>query len=398
MSNIRDLLGNATMACTYMDININSKDIVKNILNIIKEDKDDIEKANSIDVENNNGFRIDFDVIDKITIQMSNLEDSYRKVINMGKRDDNYLVGKQTDHIGTVCVVYDGNTYYFIETILKAILTHNSIILASNTNYMQTTNELILLLIRRILEAYKIDKNLIQILYTNEFEELLSNSVSIGKVIVIGNKSFQERIKQISKIEVCTKGYNNFDMYIEDDSNISFINAIVKQGENIDIYVKKGINVPFEDFTEVQDIDEAISMINFNTAGYSSSIFTDNGQNASKFLREVKAQNISVNTSPLIKDTVDIDIGEFLTVKNMLYPSPLKELSDQNRIELDENDNKFVDEMKQKDEEIDNLKKQLFEAQCLANKYMNIFRNSFLSRFFGKLKKQDLEKDTKLLS
>ena len=48
--------------------------------------------------------------------------------------------------------------------------------------------------------------------------------------------------------------------------------------------------------------------------------------------------------------------------------------------------------------EIDNLKRQLYESQNLANKYMNIFRNSFFSRLFGKLKKEDIENDTKLLS
>ena len=50
--------------------------------------------------------------------------------------------------------------------------------------------------------------------------------------------------------------------------------------KNIDIYVKTGVEVPFEEYIEVEDIDEAIAQINFNTSGYSSSIFTDNNQNA----------------------------------------------------------------------------------------------------------------------
>ena len=77
---------------------------------------------------------------------------------------------------------------------------------------MKGTNELIIILIRRILEAYSIDKNLIQVLYTTRYEELLINSASINKVIAIGNKNFQDKVKELSKVEVITKGYDNYDI------------------------------------------------------------------------------------------------------------------------------------------------------------------------------------------
>ena len=54
-------------------------------------------------------------------------------------------------------------------------------------------------------------------------------------------------------------------------------------------------------------------------------------------------------------------------------------------------------QLNQKEMEVDDLKRQLYESQSLANKYMNIFRKSFFSRLFGKLSKEDLETDTKLL-
>ena len=49
-------------------------------------------------------------------------------------------------------------------------------------------------------------------------------------------------------------------------------------------------------------------------------------------------------------------------------------------------------------EDINDLKKQLEESQTLANKYMNIFKKSFLMRLFGRMSKEDLENDTKMLS
>lgn len=293
---------------------------------------------------------------------------------------------------------------------------------------MKATNELIVLLIQRILEAYNIDKKLIQILYTSKIEELLSNNTSINKVFAIGNKSFQNRIKKVSKIEVICKGYNYFDIYIEDLTNLSFIKKIINENANIDIYVRHDLNVPFEEYIEVEDIDEAIGQINFNTSGYSSSIFTNNNQNASMFLREVKTDNVSVNSSPLINKIIDIDINLLLSRKNMLYPNPLNE---KNKIEfptamaiLEKNKKRgeytIIEKMKkenskiiensekmqkqakiqlaQKETEVNDLKRQLCESQSLAYKYINILKKSFFSRLFSGLKKEDIEKDTKLLS
>lgn len=431
MNEVRKILGNATMAYTNMDINIDGKKITQNIFELLEENRNNIEKANNIDVANGNGFKIDFEIINKMKKNIDNLEDIYRKVVYMNKNENNYLEGKQTDNLGTICLVYDGNTYCLLELILKAILTHNSIIATSESNYMEATNELILILVRRILEAYKIDKNLVQILYTSQVEELLSNNASIKKVIVIGNRSFQEKIKNISKIEVISKGYNNFDIYIEDLKNLHFIERIVEKSNNIDIYVKSGIEIPFEDYTEVEDIDEVIAQINFNTSGYSSSIFTNNSQNASDFLREVKTDNISVNSSPLIKDIVDIDINLFVIKKNMFYPNPLADSGEKNKIEFPtarailekniiEENKQVIEEMKiensklkdnnektqeqakleleKKRIEVDELKKQLGESQRLAKKYMNIFKKSLFSRLLGGIKKEEIEKDTKLLS
>ena len=193
MDNIREILGNATMAYTNMDPNIEGKKVAQNIFELLDENKESIEKVNKIDIKNNNGFKINFDMFQKLNNEISTIDDVYRKVISMNKNGNNYLEGKQTDNLGTICLVYDGNTYCLLELVLKAILTHNSIIITSESDYMKATNELIVILIQRILEAYNIDKNLVQILYTSRIEELLSNSTSINKIFAIGNKSFQDR-------------------------------------------------------------------------------------------------------------------------------------------------------------------------------------------------------------
>ena len=412
MDKIREVLSNATMAHTNMDISINAKDVVNSIFGIIKENTENIEKANKIDVKNKNGFELDFEMLQKIEKSVENTEDLYRKVISLNKNENNYLQGRQTDNLGNICVIYDGNTYCFIELAIKSILTHNAVIFVSEADYMKATNELMLILIHRILETYKIDKNLVQILYTSQIETLLSNNISINQVIAVGSRHYQNKIKKLANTNVISKGYNDFDIYIEDDANMKFISKILKQDKAIDIYVKNGIEVPFEDYIQVEDIHEAIAQINYNTAGYSTSIFTNNPANASQFLREVKSDNLSVNSSPLIKEPLNLDVNQLLTTKNMLYPIPLKEKDEQKKLEFpttrailqqkqEQEQNKIIQEIKneneQKEQEIEELKRQLKESQTLANKYMGIFRKSFFSRVFGNLKKEELDKDTKML-
>ena len=418
MGNIREILGNATMAYTNMDANIDGKKVVQNIFELLDENKEGLEKANKIDIKNNNGFKLNFDMFQKLNNEINAIEDVYRKVISMNQNENNYLEGKQTDNLGTICLIYDGNTYCLLELVLKAILTHNSIIITSESDYMKATNELIIILIKRILEAYGIDKNLVQIIYTSRIEELLSNSTSINKVFAIGNKSLQDKIKKVSKVEVICKGYNNFDIYIEDLTNITLIQKIINENENIDIYVRNDLSVPFENYIGVEDFEEAIGQINFNTSGYSSSIFTNNYQNASIFLREIKTDNISVNSSPLVEGIIDIDINLFLIRKNMFYPSPLANGTENNKFKfptmkaiLEKNKEKEIQkenceqlrkklktQLEQKDLEINDLKRQLSESQNLANKYINVFKKSFFSRLFSGLSKKDIENDNKLIS
>lgn len=418
MNNIREILGNAIMAHTNMDFNIDGRKVVKNILELLEENKEDIDKANKIDVKNHNGFKLNFSMLQKLNNKIKDIEDAYRNVVYMNQNENNYLQGKQTDKLGTICLVYDGNTYCLLEFVLKGIITHNSIIITSESDYMKATNELIIILIKRILEAYGIDKNLVQIIYTSRIEELLSNSTSINKVFAIGNKSLQDKIKKVSKVEVICKGYNNFDIYIEDLTNITLIQKIINENENIDIYVRNDLSVPFENYIGVEDFEEAIGQINFNTSGYSSSIFTNNYQNASIFLREIKTDNISVNSSQLVEGIIDIDINLFLIRKNMFYPSPLANGTENNKFKfptmkaiLEKNKEKEIQkenceqlrkklktQLEQKDLEIKDLKKQLSESQNLANKYINIFKKSFFSRLFSGLSKKDIENDNKLIS
>ena len=306
----RTILGNANMAYMDMNDNVDVSQVIKDIFIKLMDAKDDIIKANKIDIKNNNGFKLDFDFIKDIDKKLMCIKNFYKKVEN---DCDKFIIN---DSLGTTCTIYNGNTYYLIELALKSILTRNSMIFVSNVDYMDFTNRLILILIKNVLEKYKIDKNLIQLLYINEFDSLLSNSVSINRVFVIGDRGFQHKVKIASDIDVITFGINHYDVYIENIDDVSLIEKLLKL-DYCDIYVKTGSDLQFDDFIEVQDIDEAICQINFNTAGSSSVIFTDSDYSASYFVNNVKTNNIYVNMLPNDMD-LEFDLNLFLKKKKII--------------------------------------------------------------------------------
>ena len=167
-----------------------------------------------------------------------------------------------------------------------------------------------------IIKINKIDKNLIQLLYVNEFDSLLSNSVSINRVFVIGDREFQHKVKIASDIDVITFGINHYDVYIENIDDVLLVEKLLKL-DYCDIYVKTGFDLQFDDFIEVQDIDEAICQINFNTSGSLSVIFTDSGYSASYFVNNVKTDNIYVNMLPNGRD-LDFDLNLFFKKKKII--------------------------------------------------------------------------------
>ena len=102
LDDFRKILGNATMA--YMTINpdIDCKNVVKSIFELLEENFDNIKRANEIDIKNNNGFKIELNLFQQLKNNILKLDDLYRKVIYMNKLDSNYIEGKQTDNLGTI--------------------------------------------------------------------------------------------------------------------------------------------------------------------------------------------------------------------------------------------------------------------------------------------------------
>lgn len=303
---------------------INIKWVIKQIKNAINNNEKIIKHANEIDKKNNNGFILDFNIINNIFNNIEKEKIIYKNVTLSQKDNEKKIIyGRQIMDIGNVVVINDGNPYIIVEMILRNILAGNSTIFANN-GFMYGTNNLLVQIVQSILEQCNISKYLIQIHITENYDEILSNYSNIDLVICIADHSLQTLILKKSKVKTIVSGYENFDLYIEDATHLDLIDKIINTKLNIQIYINNNIKLNYDNAIYVDDIDEAIAKINYNGNKYSSSIFTAFPNNASKFIKEVKSKIVTVNTSPTIERIIDIKQSDLVNEKTIIYPLTFK--------------------------------------------------------------------------
>ena len=318
-NNINKIISNALQVNKDI-LSENIKAIIAQIQKALDNNKKVIEQANITDKKNNNGFILDFNIIKNI---FSNLEKEnifYGDVTLSQKDDEKRIVyGTQIMDYGNVVVITVGNPYTMIEMFIRNIMAGNTTIF-SNNGFMFGTNQLLIQIIQSVLEQFNISKYLVQIYVSENFDEVLSNFANIDLVVCIGNRSLQNMILKKSKNRTIVSGYENFDLYIEDNSHLDFLNKILNTGLNIQLYINGDSKLDHSSAIMVSDIDEAIAQINYNGSRYSSAIFTTSSENASKFIKEVKSKIVTVNTSPTIERIIDIEQKDLINEKTIIYP------------------------------------------------------------------------------
>jgi len=302
----------------------NIKLIIPSIHKAIDASKEDILNANKIDIKNKNGFKIDFEVINNIFNNLEK-EDTYYGDVKLSQRDKDKKItyGIQVMDQGNVVVIDEGNTYVLIEMAIRNIIAGNTTIY-SNRGYMFGTNNLLIQIIQSVLEKLNLDKNMIQIYITEEFDKLLSNFANIDLVVCIGNHTLQNEIISKSKNKTIFSGFDNYEIYIEDTNHLDFLNKVINTGVDIQLYINEDTNLDEADAILVSDIEEAIARINYEGSRCASAIFTSDTNNASKFIKEIKSNIVTVNTSPTIERVLDIKQKDLINEKIIIYPFGFK--------------------------------------------------------------------------
>lgn len=330
--NINIVISNA-LKVDKTSLSKNIKDIIVQMKNVLLNNKDVIEQANLIDTNNNNGFILDFSVIENIFSNLDN-ENIFYGDVTLSQKDDfkKIVYGREIMDIGNVVVIDKGNPYTIIEMAIRNIMAGNTTIF-SNNGFMFGTNQLLVQIMQSVLEQFNLSKYFIQMYVSEEFDEVLNNYANIDLVVCIGDYNLQQMIVSKAHNKVLLSGYENFDLYIENTTHLDFLNKIMNTGLNVQVYINSDTKIDCEGSIIVDAIDEAIAQINYNGSGFAAAIFTDSNLNASKFIRNVKSHIVTVNTSPTIERILDIKQSDLVNEKTIIYPFTFK-LNNAQNIEL----------------------------------------------------------------
>ena len=294
----------------------NEEEIIQKISDFLNNNFDLLKKANQIDIKNNNGYEIDLGSINTVINRYLNL----KTIINPNDiliTEDNLMFSKLVSPYGIILTSFEGDFYHLLELILLSILTHN-VMIFTGSNYFIGSNKFLVESVNNLLKQKGYKDNFY---YELDSLSLLENFKSIDKLLVIGENDFQMKYLNLSKMDTFVSGAGYYEIYIEDDSHIDLIKKIASLDKNITIYLKEDINIDIENAIIVSDIHEAISAINYNGSGYSSSIFSSSSENISMFLSEIKARNIFVNTSPTLEQKLDVTMNDLVKNKYIVMPN-----------------------------------------------------------------------------
>jgi len=320
--NINIIIQNAVNANKNNNITEENK-LINSFYQAFKENFSLFESTVKIDLNNKNGFNLDKDVMEKIFNRYLNSTVLINDTKDSAITKENLLASKVYTKVGIVHVIFDGNTYTMLELILLGLLTHNTIIFTDN-GYMHGTNGLLLSLIQTILEKESYQKEMFQHCFSIKPEDFFDNFKTINMTIVIGNADFHNKYRRLCSNNMLISGHNNYDIYVDDLAHIETIEKIINQGLNVNIYINSELTIETDNAIFVSDVDEAIALINASGAGFSSSIFTDDNENASKFIKNINSKNVLVNVSPTIERQLDIRQEDLLQEKNIILSNIYK--------------------------------------------------------------------------
>ncbi|HOP65542.1 MAG TPA: hypothetical protein PLX66_00740 [Bacilli bacterium] len=320
-NDFKTILNNAIKAGESTNNIVNSKKIIEHIQRLIRENEDIIAQANQIDIKNNNGPAISFDKISKVFKEVMENEPlvELKEAISIS---DNIAYSKVYSPKGLVSIVYDGNPYALIYCSLMSILTHN-ITIFTQDNYSCGLNNLLLQFVQTALSQFGYNKNIIQINYNNA-AAIFDNFTTIDFTIIIGNRDFQNKHLKLCHNNVMCSGYDNYDVYIDDELHIDFIKKMLGESHNSTIYLKNNLNFKIDSGIYVNDVDEAAFQIKHNGSKYCTVIFTGDNKAATEFIKGLSFSNVFVNADCFKMSLFDINQRDLLKVKTIILPSAIE--------------------------------------------------------------------------
>ncbi|MBQ3409217.1 MAG: hypothetical protein IJH12_08460 [Clostridia bacterium] len=207
--------------------------------------------------------------------------------------------------LGSMAAVTDDRSDVSLYLILKALKTHNNLVLFVNDKVHEVTKKLIEI----VNKICKEDSYSTYIDYYEykDFKEIYDYSDYFETVIFVSNiDKYFEYTDKVKDKNIIYSSYGTMSLYL-DDKNLK------DELLSMDEYVFNN-NIDLDLIKEVS-VEEAVDRINENIDNYAAVIFTKDTKRAYYFIENVKAKQVFVNRNPDKEYVFEVDDKDFVYKK-----------------------------------------------------------------------------------
>lgn len=272
------------------------------------------------------------ELLEKIKAELAKKEKTLQKAFSLDEKEWEYKVdlGKILEAIDTVknekylpkftkeeivdglgdiiLVVKNQNPYLIFEFVLYSIYTNNKVT-AILENKLLASNKVLLELIRNVLKENKYDENIVSFKELKSTFDIIDIQNDYDLLYYFGNK--EEYLSFIKRIHIDSifENYGEIDVYV--DSN-DFKDELLKIDKFAYINEIK-VNYYNSSLEEAEKI-----MNNKNNINKISVIFTKDINNAYKFVKNIKSENVYINVNPITNFLFDINQNNLVYSKKII--------------------------------------------------------------------------------
>ena len=231
--------------------------------------------------------------------------------INRAKEEDWIMKNNSKtlmyDGLGSIAAVTDDRSDVSLYLILKALKTHNNLVLFVNDKVHEVTKKLIEI-VNKICKEDSYNTYIDYYEY-KDFKEIYDYSDYFKTIVFVSNiDKYFEYTDKVKDKNIIYSSYGTMSLYL-DDKNLK------DELLSMDEYVFNN-NIDLDLIKEVS-VEEAVDRINKNIDNYAAVIFTKDTKKAYYFVENVKAKQVFVNRNPDKDYIFEVADRDFIYKKNI---------------------------------------------------------------------------------
>ncbi len=307
-------------------------DILATIAAMLENGRDEIKKANELDITAAHENNMAASMVDRLTLtdaridgmaegvrQVAALPDPVGKILGGNTLPNGLTVIKKSVPLGVIGIIFESRPNVTVDAGCLCLKAGNTVILRGGSDAINS-NKCLVGIMRAAAEKHGVNPDIVQLVEDTSRDtatELMKANEYVDVLIPRGGGGLINAVIKNATVPVIQTGEGNCHVYVD---RFADIDMAVDGDEASSAYITLEKIADDEDYRRefldlkiavkiVDDIDEAIAHINRFGTGHSECIVTEYLRNAEKFQREVDAAAVYVNASTRFTDGFEFGLG-----------------------------------------------------------------------------------------